>query len=45
MVQVFDIANGQTIEMDIVQRTDANTVDLTASEAPGVSWRVLIVAV
>lgn len=45
IVQVFDIANGQTIEVDTVNRTDANTVDLTASEAPGVSWRVLILAV
>lgn len=45
MVQIFDIANGQSIEVDLVNRTDANTVDLTASEAPGVSWRVLILAV
>lgn len=45
IVQVFDIANGQTIEVDTVNRTDGNTVDLTASEAPGVSWRVLILAV
>lgn len=45
IVQIFDIANGQTIEVDLVNRTDANTVDLTASEAPGVSWRVLILAV
>lgn len=45
IVQVFDIANGQTIEVDFVNRTDANTVDLTSSEAPGVSWRVLILAV
>lgn len=45
IVQVFDIANGQTIEVDLVNRTDTNTVDLTASEAPGVSWRVLILAI
>lgn len=45
IVQVYDIANGQTITMDLVNRTDANTVDLTASEAPGVSWRVLILAI
>jgi hypothetical protein len=45
MVQVFDSANGQSIEVDIAQRTDGNTLDLTASEAPGVSWRVLILAV
>lgn len=45
IVQIFDSANGQSIEVDIAQRTDANTLDLTASEAPGVSWRVLILAI
>lgn len=45
LVQVFDIANGQSIEMDVIQRTDSNTVDLTSSETPGVSWRVLILSI
>jgi hypothetical protein len=43
MVQVYDKANGETILVDEVARTDTNTVVLTASLAPGVSgWRVLI---
>lgn len=45
IVQLFDTVTGQTIEVDTVVRTDANTVDLTASEAPGTSWRVLILAI
>ncbi len=45
MVQIFDSVSGQSIEVDSITRTDANTVDLSASEAPGVSWRVLILAV
>lgn len=44
MVQVFDISTGETIEVDTEIRTDANTLTLTASEAPAVSWRVLILA-
>lgn len=42
MVQIFDEDNGTTIEVDAVVRTDANTLDLTSSEAPATSWRVLI---
>lgn len=46
IVQVYD-ENFQTIELDLVTRTDANTLDITSSEAPatGMSWRVLILAV
>lgn len=45
MVQLFDIATGESLDVDTEIRTDANTLTLTASEAPGVSWRVLILAV
>jgi len=46
IVQIYDQTNDQTIEIDSVIRTDTNTVDLTASEAPGASgWRVLILDV
>lgn len=41
-VEVYDIADGSTLLVDSVSRTDANTVTLVSSEAPGVSWRVLI---
>lgn len=45
-VEIFDIATGATIEIDSVVRTDANTLTVTASEAPPAgSWRVLILAV
>lgn len=43
LVQVFDSATGETIIVDTVDRTDANTVTVTASEAPPAgNWRVLI---
>lgn len=46
MVQIFDVSSGATIEIDSVVRTDANTVTVTASEAPpATNWRVLILAV
>ena len=45
IVQIFDIATGETITIDTIERTDADNVTVTASEAPGVSWRVLILAV
>lgn len=46
MIQVFDIASGESIQVDTMVRTDANTLTLTASEAPPAgSWRVLILAV
>lgn len=44
IVQIYDKSDDSTIEVDAVVRTDANTLDLTASEAPSASgWRVLIV--
>lgn len=42
MVQVFDGVSYQTILVDEVERTTVNSITLTASEAPGTSWRVLI---
>jgi len=45
IVQIFDIATGETITIDTIERTDADNVTVTASEAPGVSWRVLILAI
>lgn len=43
MVQIYDKANGASIEVNSVVRTDTNTLDLTASEAPNASgWRVMI---
>jgi hypothetical protein len=42
LVQIFDIADGKSIMVDSIARTDTNTVDLVSSEAPGVSWRVLV---
>lgn len=46
LVQVYDKANDQTIEVDSVIRTDVNTVTLTSSEAPNASgWRILILDV
>lgn len=42
-VEIFDKADGQTIYVDSMVRTDADTLTLTASEAPGASgWRVVI---
>lgn len=46
VVSLYDIADGQTIDVDTITRTSTNVVTLTASEAPGGSgWRVLIQAV
>lgn len=45
MVQIFDSSTGESIEVDTEIRTDGNTLDLTASSAPAVSWRVLILAI
>lgn len=45
IVQIFDISTGETIEVDSAVRTDANTLDLTASSAPAVSWRVMILSI
>lgn len=45
MVQLFDESDGSTIEIDSQVRTDANTLTLTASQAPATNWRVLILAI
>lgn len=46
IVQIYDKTNGETIYVDTVERTDADTLTVTASEAPGASgWRVLILKV
>jgi hypothetical protein len=46
IVQIYDKADFATIEVDSVVRTDGNTLDLTASQAPNASgWRVMILAV
>jgi hypothetical protein len=46
MVQLYDIASGASFMIDSMVRTNANTLTLTASEAPPAgSWRVLIEAV
>ena len=46
IVQIFDIATGETIYVDSVVRTDANTVTLSSSDAPPVGgWTVLILRV
>ena len=45
IVQIFDKTDGSSIEVDSVVRTDTNTLDLTASSAPGAAgWRVLVKA-
>lgn len=41
-VEIYDTDDDTTILVDSVVRTDANTLDLTASEAPAVTWRVTI---
>jgi len=46
IVQIYDKATGETIEVDEVERTSTSVVTLTASEAPGASgWRVMVLAV
>jgi len=45
IVQIYDKATDETIEVDSVVRTDTNTVTLGSSVAPGASgWRVVIIA-
>jgi hypothetical protein len=44
IVQIYDKSDDATIDVTSVVRTDTNTIDLTASEAPSASgWRVLII--
>lgn len=46
LVQIVDVASGETIEIDTVVRTDVNTVTVTANQAPpATNWRVLILKV
>lgn len=46
IVQIYDLADGKTIDIDTIERTSTNVVTVTATEAPGASsWRVLILAV
>ncbi len=46
MVQLYDKADGSTIDADMVLRTDTNNVLVNASEIPSVSgWRVMVLAV
>ena len=45
IVQLYDGVTYETITVDNVVRTTINSVTLTASEAPGTSWRILIEAV
>ena len=44
-VSIYDTSDDETILVDSVVRTDVDTVTLTASEAPAVTWRVTIHAV
>lgn len=45
IVSIIDTTTKQIIEVDTMTLTDANTLDLVASEAPATSWRVVILAV
>lgn len=44
-VEIYDTDDDESILVDSIVRTDANSVTLTASEAPAVTWRVTIHAV
>ncbi len=43
-VEIYDTVDGTTLLIDSVARTDANTLTLTSSEAPGVAWTVVVIA-
>lgn len=46
MVQIYDLADNQTIEVDSITRDSTNVVTVVAAEAPNASgWRVMIMAV
>lgn len=47
LVQLFDVASGENILIDTIDRTDANTVTLSADGIvpPATGWRVLILAI
>lgn len=42
IVQLFDAASGESIEIDSITRSSSSVVDLVASQAPAVTWRVLV---
>jgi hypothetical protein len=43
-VEVYDLTDDSTIQVDSIVRTSTNVVTLTASEAPGASsWRVVVI--
>lgn len=42
MIEIYDNDTFETILIDSIVRTDVDTVTLTATEAPAVSWRVLV---
>lgn len=44
-VEIYDTDDDSTLLIDSIVRTDTNTVTLTSSEAPAVTWRVTIHAV
>lgn len=43
IIQIYDMSDDSTIEVDSAVRTDTNTVTLTASQAPAVNWRVVVI--
>lgn len=44
IVQIYDMTDDSTIEIDSVVRTSVNAITVTASEAPGASgWKVVII--
>jgi len=45
MVQVYNLSTFEQIEVDTIIRNTGNQITLTASQAPGWTWRVLILAV
>lgn len=44
-VEIYDTDDDSTVWIDSVVRTDTNSVTLTSSEAPAVTWRVTVHAV
>lgn len=45
IVQLYDMDNDETIDIDTVDRNTVNQVTLTASQAPATNWRVLVMKV
>lgn len=44
-IEIYDTVSGSTILVDSMTRTDTNTLDLSASEAPATAWRVLLATI